>query len=118
MSLIIEYRTTEKAIKELKARLDSLGDNPALLKEMEFEEKLRTLMGEYGKSLRNIIMLLDPQPDMVATGVTSIRKPRAMKVYRHPESGEVIETKGANHIQLKAWKQQYGAIMVESWLQR
>lgn len=118
MSLITEYRATEEAIKQLKAQLDGLSNNPALLKEMEFEEQLRTLMAEYGKSMRDIIKILDPNHAAAPTAVVSTRKPRSIKVYRNPESGEVIETKGGNHTQLKAWKQQYGADTVESWLQK
>lgn len=117
MSLINEYRATEAEIKALKARLDALSENPALLTEMEFEENLRALMGEYSKSLPDIIKILDPQLSMPAAGLVSTRKPRAIKVYRNPNSGEIIETKGGNHKQLKAWKQKFGADTVESWLQ-
>ncbi|MHC8346694.1 histone-like nucleoid-structuring protein, MvaT/MvaU family [Pseudomonas sp. RT6P73] len=116
MSLINQYRATEQAINELKQKLDTLGNNPSLLTEMEFEEKLRALMGQYGKSLRDIIAILDPQRGRVATEVTSVRRVRTVKTYRHPESGEVIQTKGGNHRLLKAWKQQYGADTVASWL--
>ncbi|MDP0886312.1 histone-like nucleoid-structuring protein, MvaT/MvaU family [Klebsiella pneumoniae] len=49
--------------------------------------------------------------------MTPQRKPRALKVYKNPHSGEVVETKGGNHGVLKAWKQEYGAETVESWLQ-
>lgn len=34
----------------------------------------------------------------------------------NPHTGEFIETKGGNHKGLKAWKVQYGAETVESWL--
>lgn len=60
MSLINEYRATEEAIKELQERLKSLEQDDKLKKELEFEEKLRTLMGTYQKSLRDVISLLDP----------------------------------------------------------
>lgn len=53
MSLINEYRATEEAIKELQERLKSLEQDDKLKKELEFEEKLRTLMGTYQKSLRD-----------------------------------------------------------------
>jgi hypothetical protein len=62
MSLINEYRATEEAIKELQARLKNLSQDDKLQTELEFEGKLRTLMGEYSKSLRDIIALLDPEP--------------------------------------------------------
>jgi hypothetical protein len=118
MSLITEYRATEDAIKQLQRKLDIMADDPALLTEMEFEERLRALMGEYSKSLRDIIKLLAPERVMPVVETTSKRKRRAIKVYRHPDSGEVVQTKGGNHRLLKAWKQQYGAQTVESWLER
>jgi hypothetical protein len=55
MSLINEYRATEEAIKELQARLKNLSQDDKLQTELEFEGKLRALMGEYSKSLRDII---------------------------------------------------------------
>ncbi|NER65650.1 H-NS histone, partial [Pseudomonas sp. MAFF212427] len=61
MSLINEYRATEEAIKELQARLKNLSEDNKLKTELEFEAKLRELMGEYSKSLRDIIALLDPE---------------------------------------------------------
>ncbi|MCP1489764.1 hypothetical protein J3D48_006174 [Pseudomonas fluorescens] len=118
MSLITEYRATEEAIKQLQKKLGVLADDPALLTEMEFEERLRALMGEYSKSLRDIIKLLAPERLASTVEAAPMRKRRAIKVYRHPDSGEVVETKGGNHNRLKAWKQQYGAETVESWLDR
>ncbi|MFJ2714381.1 histone-like nucleoid-structuring protein, MvaT/MvaU family [Pseudomonas sp. NPDC087346] len=116
MSLINDYRATEDAIKQLQKKLNALEDDPAFLTEMEFEERLRALMGEYSKSLRDIIKILAPERAVSIAEPVSTRKHRIVKVYRHPESGEVIETKGGNHKLLKAWKQQYGAQTVEGWL--
>lgn len=52
-----------------------------------------------------------------AARTTGTRKPREMKTYKNPHSGEVVQTKGGNHSVLKAWKSQYGSDTVESWLQ-
>jgi predicted nuclease with TOPRIM domain len=49
MSLINEYRATESAIKELQERLKNLSQDDKLQTELEFEGKLRTLMGEYSE---------------------------------------------------------------------
>jgi hypothetical protein len=38
------------------------------------------------------------------------------KVYKNPHTGEVVETKGGNHNQLKEWKAEHGSETVESWL--
>ncbi len=88
---------------------------------MEFEDKLRALMAEYGVNLRSLISMLDPQPSTSAAlpaGRTGGRKERQLKVYRHPESGEVVETKGGNNKVFKAWKVEHGSDVVEDWMQR
>ena len=122
MSLINEYRATEEAIKELQERLKSLSEDDKLKKELEFEGKLRELMGEYQKSLRDIIALLDPEASRnsksprAAKAPATSKRARRVKQYKNPHSGEVIETKGGNHKELKAWKEKYGADTVESWV--
>ncbi|HHJ1395426.1 TPA: histone-like nucleoid-structuring protein MvaT [Pseudomonas aeruginosa] len=108
MSLINEYRATEEAIKELQERLKSLEQDDKLKKELEFEEKLRTLMGTYQKSLRDVISLLDPDAKIG-------KRARKVKQYKNPHTGEVIETKGGNHKTLKEWKAKWGPEAVESW---
>lgn len=119
MSLINEYRATEEAIKELQERLKSLEQDDKLQKELEFEEKLRALMGSYGKSLRDIIALLDPEAKLNkaprAAKSTGSKRARKVKQYKNPHNGEVIETKGGNHKTLKEWKAKWGAETVESW---
>ncbi|WP_028695230.1 histone-like nucleoid-structuring protein MvaT [Pseudomonas cremoricolorata] len=120
MSLINEYRATEEAIKELQARLANLSQDDKLKQELEFEGKLRTLMGEYSKSLRDVIALLDPEaklskaPRGAAKPVTS-KRARKVKQYKNPHNGEVIETKGGNHKTLKEWKAKWGGDVVEGW---
>ncbi|BAP43641.1 DNA binding protein [Pseudomonas sp. 21LCFQ02] len=120
MSLINEYRATEEAIKELQARLKNLSQDDKLQAELEFEGKLRTLMGEYQKSLRDIISLLDPDAKVnkAPRGVvktTGTKRARKVKQYKNPHNGEVIETKGGNHKTLKEWKAKWGGDEVESW---
>ena len=123
MSLIQEYRQTEAAIEELKQRLEQLNGDDRLQKELEFEERLRALLGEHNKSLRDVIAILDPERATNSGRKSSPapaaqqRRPRAVKRYKHPETGEVIETKGGNHKVLKAWKSEHGADTVEGWLQ-
>ncbi|MEX6780415.1 histone-like nucleoid-structuring protein MvaT [Pseudomonas aeruginosa] len=120
MSLINEYRNTEEAIKELQERLQSLSADDRLKKELEFDQKLRALMGEYNKSLRDVIALLDPNAGKQTAKASGAgkRSPRELKVYKNPNTGEVVETKGGNHKTLKAWKEKWGAEAVQSWLQK
>lgn len=65
-----------------------------------------------------MIALLEPNTGKGATAsVKGTRRERALKRYKNPNNGEVVETKGGNQKVLKAWKEQYGAEKVESWLQ-
>ncbi|WP_194788954.1 histone-like nucleoid-structuring protein MvaT [Pseudomonas sp. UFMG81] len=120
MSLINEYRATEEAIKELQARLTNLQQDGKLQKELEFEKKLRELMAENGKSLRDVIALLDPESKLSkaprgAVKAVATKRARKVKQYKNPHNGEVIETKGGNHKTLKEWKAKWGGDVVEGW---
>lgn len=120
MSLINEYRDTEEAIKQLQTRLNNLKQSDKLKKELEFESKLRELMGEYSKALPDIIALLDPESrsgkTVRAAKPAGTRRTRKMKQYSNPNTGEVIETKGGNHKTLKEWKAKWGSAVVEGWV--
>lgn len=119
MSRLAEYRKLEQQLAAQLAQLESMKSDSGLKKEMEFENRLRALLSEYGFSLKDVISLLDPQSARrVATSESkaAARKPRQVKVYKNPHSGEVVETKGGNHRTLKEWKNEYGSDTVESWL--
>ena len=118
MSIIAEYKALEAQIAEQQKRLEALKGDEKLKREIEFENKLRSLLADYNYSLRNVIALLDPNAAKTAAApVKGARRERVLKRYKNPNNGEVVETKGGNHKVLKAWKEQYGAETVESWLQ-
>ena len=121
MSRLAEYRKLEQTLAAQLAELESMKNDTGLKKEIEFEQKLRSLLESYGFSLRHVIDILDPQAAArrspnPASSTKSARKARSVKVYKNPHNGELIETKGGNHKLLKEWKQQYGADEVESWI--
>lgn len=119
MSRLAEFRAAEKALQEQLAQLEALKNDAGLKKEIEFEEKLQSLMKTYDKSLRDVISILDPgtfNARATAPAPVKTRKPRVLKVYENPHTGELIETKGGNHSGLKAWKREHGGDTVESWL--
>lgn len=125
MSKLAEFRQLERHLADQLAALEAMKGDKGLEKEIEFEGKLRDLLGEYSKSLRDVVSILEPQSaskGLKATKAVSedkaTRKPRAVKTYKHPHTGEVVETKGGNHKQLKAWKTEHGSEEVESWLQQ
>ncbi|MBC3503279.1 DNA binding protein [Pseudomonas sp. SWRI59] len=120
MSRLVEFRQLEQKLAAQLAELEAMKGSSELQKEIEFETKLRDLLTKYGFNLRDIINILDPQARARATAPAATekapRRARQVKQYKNPHSGEVIETKGGNHKQLKEWKQQYGGDEVESWL--
>lgn len=118
MSRLAEFRALEAQIAEEMARLESMKADEKLKAEMDFERKLTALMSQYDKSLRDVIMILDPyvaRETVKANDGKGNRKARAVKIYEHPDTKERIETKGGNHKTLKAWKEEHGSEMVESW---
>ena len=119
MSKLAEYRQLEKHLAEQLQALEAMKGDDGLKKEVEFETKLRKLLEHYGFSLKHIINLLDPQSTarrQIAIPAASTRKPRELKIYKNPNTGEVIETKGGNHRMLKDWKAKHGSDVVDSWL--
>ncbi|TPG80288.1 histone-like nucleoid-structuring protein, MvaT/MvaU family [Pseudomonas arsenicoxydans] len=119
MSKLAEFRQLEKNLAEQLQALEALKGDVGLKKEIEFETKLRALLAEYGYSLPNVINLFDSNAGRRAPAAESkagTRKPRQMKVYKNPHTGEVVETKGGNHKTLKEWKAEHGSATVESWL--
>lgn len=121
MSRLAEFRAAEKALQEELTRLESLKNDAGLKKEIEFEDKLKQLMAHYGKSLRDVIAILEPSRlnasrATAAAPQKAARRPRVVKVYENPHTGELIETKGGNHRGLKAWKAEHGSDTVESWV--
>lgn len=121
MSKLAEYRQLERHLAEQVAALEAMKGDKGLEQEIEFETKLRTLLGEYSKSLKDVIAIVG-QPAGQKPGKNSsapvkpARKARSVKVYKHPKTGEVVETKGGNHKTLKQWKAEHGSDTVESWL--
>lgn len=120
MSRLAEFRALEQQLAAQLAELESLKNDDGFRREIEFEQRLRALLAEYGYSLRNVIAILDPaaadRPPASASALQVTRKPRQVKRYKNPHNGEVIETKGGNHKVLKAWKSEFGANAVEAWL--
>ncbi len=119
MSLINEYRATEEAIKELQERLKSLEQDDKLKKELEFEEKLRTLMGTYQKSLRDVISLLDPDAKIGKSNPHcqgACRQARAQgQAVQEPAHRRSHRDQGRQPQDFERVESQVGPEAVESW---
>lgn len=75
MSRLAEFRKAEQDLQERLKQLEKLKNDAGLKKEIEFEEKLQGLMKTYGKSLRDVIAILDPNPAKGACHRPSLSKP-------------------------------------------
>ena len=85
MSRLAEFRKLEQQLAAQLAELETLKNDSGLKKEIEFETKLRGLLGEYGFSLREIVGILDPQgtsgrPSAPVAAEKKTRTAREMKV--------------------------------------
>ncbi|GAB2798301.1 transcriptional regulator MvaT [Halomonas shantousis] len=122
MSLLSEYMKKEQLLKQLDEELKQLEQDQRLKSELDFKQKLESLMSEYGKNATDVAEFLNVGSETRATSAkapsTGGRRKRKLKIYKHPETGEVIETRGGNHKTLKAWKDEYGNDTVEEWLVR
>ncbi|MEQ5802292.1 histone-like nucleoid-structuring protein, MvaT/MvaU family [Halomonas sp. H10-9-1] len=123
MSLLNEYMQMEQQLKELQSNLDKLQNDKRLQSELEFKDKLEALMKEFDKSAADVIALIAPRSATPATkaaasSATGTRRKRKLKIYKNPNTGEVVETRGGNQKTLKAWKDEFGSDTVESWLVR
>lgn len=119
-SILNDYVQLEQQLKQVQAQLDKLQNDDRLKAELEFKSKLEALMSKFEKSPADVIALLDPKPTSAKAAPVSTggRRKRKLKIYKNPNSGEVVETRGGNHKTLKAWKEEFGGDTVESWLVR
>lgn len=119
-TLIQQYAQLEQQMKDIQSKMDKLQGDERLKKELEFKDKLTELMREFDKSAAEVIALLDPEGRLTghAAPATTTRRKRKLKIYKNPNTGEVVETRGGNHKTLKAWKEEHGDEAVESWLVR
>lgn len=120
MSLLSEYTKKEQLLKQLSEELKVLESDQRLKNELEFKGKLEALMAEYDKKAKDVIDLLSPDNtrSVPQSSTANGRRKRKLKIYKNPNTGEVIETRGGNHKALKAWKDEHGSETVEGWVVR
>lgn len=110
---------------QLSKELEELEKDKELKEELEFKDKLKGLMEQYGKSADQMLEVMSTIEPKLAkklsagtnNNAASSGPKRPLKTYRNPNSGEVVQTRGGNQKTLKAWKEQYGKEQVESWLE-
>lgn len=116
MSMLISYIKKEQLVKQLEGELIAMKESTEIQKDLEFKEKLEALIFEYGVDKEFVLKVVDPEAYSEDGKPKKTRKPRKLKIYKNPHTGEVVETKGMNHRVLKLWKKEYGGDTVESWV--
>ena len=123
MSKISTYYEKQRMQEQLARELEELENDKELKKELEFKDKLKELMSQYGKSAEQMLEVMAAIEPKIAKKLNSdtaseTGKPkRPLKTYRNPHTEEVVQTRGGNQKTLKAWRDQYGKYQVESWLE-
>ena len=116
MDKLNELKLKQARLEELQKEVQALEKSKEIQKEKAFMEELHKLLKKYGKTLDDVLVAAGggKAPRSAAPGRK--RAKRKLKVYVNPHNGEKVETRGGNHRILKAWKAEYGADEVESWL--
>jgi hypothetical protein len=122
MSKIQELRQAQAELAVLEASLEAL--RPSVEKTRAIIAVVRSEAAKYGLDLTTIALELVPNlaklygqqgAKPVKVEVPRTRKPRALKTFVNPHTGEKVETKGGNHKVLGEWKKTYGTAVVEGW---
>ena len=110
----------EQQLAQIEKELKSIERSAAFKKENAISRALNNLMKKHGCSKNDLISILQgnsaaPAKRSVASS-SKTRKPRKLKVFKNPNTGEIVETRGGNHKVLKAWKTQYKLADINEWL--
>lgn len=113
-SLAAKVASLEAQVSELQAEIDKITTSPIYKTEVEFRDKVKALMGEYGMSLNNVVNLIEPKAPAASKTVKG--NARLTMTYKNPHTQEVVETKGMNHRTLREWREKWGKVEVAGWL--
>jgi hypothetical protein len=116
MSLISQYTAYEQQIHYIREQMKKLETDSRMKSELEFKKKVEELMLDYDKHPSELVEMFGPRSGVAGITGKATRKPRKLKIFKNPETGEVCETRGGNNKVLRTWKEQYGSDAVESWL--
>ena len=120
MKLTTKKAAIEEKMAQLEKELKSIETSAAFKKENAVKRALSNLMKKHACSKNELITLLQSdEASPVKRGKKSLptkRKPRKLKVFQNPATGESVETRGGNHKVLKAWKVQYNLENINDWL--
>ena len=110
----------EKQLAQIEKELKSIERSAAFKKEKAISRALYNLMKKHGCSKNDLISILRGDSESPAKRSEALlkktRKPRKLKIFKNPNTGETVETRGGNHNVLKAWKSEYNLANIDEWL--
>ena len=119
-----ELRAKEAMLEKLQEELKALESDKELRTDLKLRDEVEALLKKYNRPASHLASLFDltaktargrKKAAAKAKAPVRTRRRRKLKIYANPHSGEKIETRGANHKVLKAWKAEFGGDVVESW---
>lgn len=121
MRLTSKKAQLEKQLAQLEKELKNIQKSAAFRKENAVKRALANLMRKHSCSNADLIALLQedgsaPPKLGKKLAASGTRKPRKLKIFRNPNTGETVETRGGNHKVLKAWKVEHNLENIDEWL--
>ena len=110
----------EQQLARIEKEIKSIESSTAFKKENAINRALNNLLKKHGCSKNDLISILqgdstEPSKRSLASS-SRTRKPRKLKIFKNPNTGETVETRGGNHKVLKAWKSEYSLANIDEWL--
>lgn len=120
MSLIARYYEKKGLMDKLSKEIKELEENTVLKAELKFKSELLAVIKKHNRTLDDAFKaLVTEDPLLPKSGARTKRKSEARarptQVYNNPHTGEVVETRGANHKKLREWRLAHGSEEVSSW---
>tara|TARA_A100001015_G_scaffold277154_1_gene336062 strand:+ start:261 stop:638 length:378 start_codon:yes stop_codon:yes gene_type:complete len=120
MNVSSKKAALERQLKQIEKELKVIERSTAFKKENAIIKALSNLMKRHGCSKTDLISILqgDSSSPAERSKISSnkTRKPRKLKVFKNPITGETVETRGGNHKVLKAWKSDHNLANIDEWL--
>ena len=120
MNISSKKASLERQLAKIEKELKSIERSAAFRKELAISRALNNLIQKHGCSKNDLISILQGDSIVPAKKATAssrkTRKPRKLKIFKNPSTGETVETRGGNHKVLKAWKSKYGLASIDEWL--
>ena len=120
MSKISLYYAKLNELKSLQEEVDQLASSEELKSELEFKDKLVSLMEEHEQSAKNVARMLEELDPSLKTNSKGSNQAnsgpkRPLVTYKNPHTGEIVKTRGGNQKTLKQWRKEHGADVVNGW---